>query len=572
MHDLAHLIHANLSGEAAQATTAEICQFYRSPGSSGYHAATDLVAARLKATGLDDVHSSTYPLDGETVLLNRTMPLAWEPYAAEVRVVSPTPEPIVDFSTIPSCLAWWSRPTPDGGSTAELVDVGTGESDSDFAGRNLKGKIALIGGTDRPGAWTYAAAQAMQRGARGLLTDYLFYATPPFRTRKSLPEAVQLLRLPNQSGEFDAWACSIAYPEAQRLRELLRLGPVTLHADIRCCLFKGEARNLLASIPGREIPQESVFFVAHASAGTRPGANCAAGPALAVEIARTLSTLIRTGRIRPPRRSIKFLILAEGLGSHAYIATHRDELPRIKTAFCLDSVGHHQGKLESNLLFYRHPDSSPSFINDYFAGVIERAPKDGSWVFKNDSDISPVHFIQAPYTVWSDNHVWTAFGVPSPLIMSWPDKYFHTQLLTPEHTDPRVFHIAGVTTALAAYEIADAGVHDALAIADEVAARSRFRLDDVSSRAVQRILQTRRCAGDRSDAEAVARRAHRELAYCTDRDSKAIASSFTLIPGETPDAARVWLASQDRVSAQQLERAKRRVDEALAAVDGGKVD
>ena len=84
----------------------------------------------------------------------------------------------------------------------------------------------------------------------------------------TLGSLVQLLRLPNQRGQFDAWACGISYPAAQRLRELLRLGPVTLHADIDCALFAGQGQNLLATFPGRELPEEAVYFIAHTSAAT----------------------------------------------------------------------------------------------------------------------------------------------------------------------------------------------------------------------------------------------------------------------------------------------------------------
>ena len=367
MSDVANLIHQNLSGDNAHAITTAICEFYRSPGAAGYHAATNLVADRLREYGIESVEVTTYPMDGKTQLGHRTASMAWEPYSAVVRVMNPTQEEVVNFDTAPSCLAWWSLPTPAGGITADLVDVGTGETDADFEGKDLTGKIAFINGTERPGGWSYAATEAMKRGAKGLITDYLFYPFPPYRTRENLPDAVQLLRLPNTGGKYDAWACAIDYPAAQRLRELLRLGTVTLHADIQCRLFEGHGQNLLATIPGRELPEESVFFIAHTSAGTRPGANCAAGPALMAEIARTLNKLIQEGKIRRPRRSIKFLIIAEGQGSTAYIAANRDELPRVKTAFCFDSVGHHQEKLKCTLLFYRHPDSTPSFINDYFS-------------------------------------------------------------------------------------------------------------------------------------------------------------------------------------------------------------
>jgi aminopeptidase YwaD len=532
--DVGMLLHRDLSGERAQALTAAITQFHRPPGASGYHAATNLVAAELRAAGLSEIEVTTYPLDGQTVAGEGPLPLAWEPHGAVVRIVSPVHDEVVNSETASSCLAWWSRPTPPGGMTAELVDLGAGERDEDYADKDLAGKIVLIGHTERPAGWMYAARRAMEAGAKGILSDYLFYTFAPDRTRESHPEAVQLLRLPNQRGQFDAWACGISYPAAQRLRDLLRLGPVTLHADIRCELFKGYGQNLLATIPGRELPEESVFFIAHCSAATCPCANCAAGPALMVEIARVLHDLIARGELRRPRRSVKFLFIIEGLGSRAFIQERRDELNHVKAAFCFDSVGHDQGKLKSVLLFYRHPDSSPSFINDYFAGVMERAPKDGTWVFADDTDIAPVQFTQAPYTPWSDNHIWAAYGVPSPLIMSWPDLHFHTQFLTADQTDPRVFRRAGVTTALAAYEIADAGADDALTIANEVGARAEFRLTEIANRAIHRIADAARVRDAEADPASVAARTRRELSYAAERDGWAIASVATLVAGQVP--------------------------------------
>ena len=512
------LIHHELSGERAQRLTGEITRFHRPPGGSGYHAATNLVHEWLREAGVSALDVTTYPLDGTTQLGVEPACLAWEPHGATVRVVSPVQEEVVDMATTSSCLAWWSKPTPPGGIVADLVDIGTGESAAAFEGTDLTGKIALIGHTARPGGWSHAARQAMDRGAIGIVSDYLFYEFEPDRTRSGLPEAVQLLRLPNQQGSYDAWACSVGYPAAQRLRELAQLGPVRLHADIQCDLFTGHGQNLLATIPGTDLAGESVFFISHTSAATCPCANCAAGPALMVEIARTLNDLIERGDLPRPRRSIRFLFIIEGLGSRAFIDAHRESLDSIKTAFCFDSVGNDQDKLRSVMLFYRHPDSSPSFINDYFDGVLDRAPQDGSWVFANRNDIGPVRFEQAPYTPWSDNHYWAAYGVPSPLIMSWPDRYFHTQFLTADKTDRRVFRRVGVTTALAAYEIANASNESATVIARDVAARARFRLDDA-------VTQARR-SGERVDA--------RRLSYLAQRDAAAIESTTTLL-SETSD-------------------------------------
>lgn len=569
MHDVGSLIHRELSGEKAKALTTEITRFHRSPGSSGYHAATNLVADWLRSYGFENLTVTRYPLDAETNVGNSALPLAWEPLSASVRVVSPEPHEVVNLETTSSCLAWWSVPTPPGGLTAELVDVGTGESEAHYQGKDVAGKIVLIGHTERPGGWSHAAALAMQNGARGIISDYLFYEFAPHRTRDGLPDAVQLLRLPNQKGEYNAWACSISYPAAQRLRRLLRLGPVTLHAEIGARLFKGEGQNLLATIPGRELPEESVFFIAHTSAATCPCVNCAAGPALMVEIARTLKTLIDRGTIRQPRRSIKFLFIVEGSGSKAYIAANPDELARVKTAFCFDSVGHDQEKLKSVLLFYKNPDSVPSFVNDHFAGIMDRAPRDGSWVFKNDTSISPVRFEQAPYTPWSDNHYWTAFGVPAPLIMSWPDLYFHTQMLTADKTDPRVFRRCGITTALAAYEIADAGAAEALAIAHEVAGRAAFRLEETATRAVQHLLDGLRTGVQTAGAERIADRAGRELQYYARRDAGCVAAALKLVPGDAPPALRAEVEHLGQGLSDKAKQARSRVDAVLSAVLGG---
>jgi hypothetical protein len=554
--DAARLLHQRLSGDRAQALTAEITRFHRPPGASGYHAATNLVANRLRAAGLNHVESTTYPLDGKTIAGDGPLPLAWEPYGAQVRILAPVQESVVDSESASSCLAWWSTPTPTGGMTAELVDIGTGESDADFSGKNLSGNIALIGHTERPAGWTYAAGRAMAAGARGILSDYLFYSFAPDRTRRSHPEAVQLLRLPNERGQHEAWACSISYPAAQRLRQLLALGPVILHADVRCSLFEGHGQNLVATIPGQDLADEAVFFVSHCSAATCPCANCAAGPALMVEIARTLHELIEGGEIPRPRRSIKFLFIIEGLGSRAYIDAHRADLERIRAAFCFDSVGHDQGKLKSVLLFYRHPDSTPSFINDYFASVMERAPKDGSWVFANDTDIAPVQFEQAPYTPWSDNHIWAAYGIPSPLIMSWPDLHFHTQFLTADQTDPRVFRRAGVTTALAAYEIASAGTREALQIAADVAVRASYRQGVTANQAIRDLAGLDSVTDD--EINRAVSRAKRRLAYAAARDRAAVASVVALMEGgESATSATVLSGLNDALLGQERQMTER---------------
>ena len=74
--ELDAILRTHLSGARAQALTAAITEYYRSPGSSGYHAATRLVADAVRAAGADDVAEERYPLDGGTTFAGRTMPPA----------------------------------------------------------------------------------------------------------------------------------------------------------------------------------------------------------------------------------------------------------------------------------------------------------------------------------------------------------------------------------------------------------------------------------------------------------------------------------------------------------------
>ncbi len=513
--EIANMLEQELSGDRALESASHLTQFYRSPGASGYHRATDFVADLFRANGLDKVWVERYPLDGETKFMNVTMPLAWEPVSAELRVGSPTGELLVSYEDAPSCLPWWTPSTPEGGTALELVDVGTGERVEDYQGQDVRGKAVLIRGTDRPSGFGHAATLAMEHGAAGIITDYLLYQTHPFRTRESLPEPVQLLRMPSNSPS--AWAMAVNFAAAEHLASLARQGAVTVWADIQARTFAGEAQNLFADITGTDEAGQIIQFVAHSTAGTKPGANCASGPALMAEMGRVMSDLISSGRIPRPRRTIRFLVNVEGHGTKHYVHNHREAIERTIAAIALDSVGHDQNKCKSALLFYHSPDSLPSFINDYYVGLIESAPKETRWVFSEGNRIPLVNFTDLPYTPWSDNHYYPAFGVPSPLLMSWPDLYFHTDYLSADKLDPMVFRRCGITTALAALELANAGPSEAQAIMREVGNHSQFRLGRIALE-----------AKDSADEA----RTRKRLTILARRDRQAVESALVLVDAE----------------------------------------
>ncbi len=512
-HALLSLIDTELSPVNALNWATDLTRFYRSPGASGYHDATRVVEDLFRRSGVDRVWSNTYPLDGHTELMGESVPLAWEPVTAELREGSPAGPLLMSYDKAYSCLAWWSPSTADGGETLSVVDVGSGESDSDFEGKSLEGKIAFVHGTRRTNGWPQAASLAMKHGAVGILTDYLLYQDMPSRTRESLPDAVQLLRMPGSRNT--AWGMAVDKPAADRLKAIAAAGE-DVWVSVETKVFEGIGVNLLAEIEGSGDTNESVLFVTHSTAGTKPAANCAAGPSLAVEIARTLSTLIANGRVPRPKRTIRFLTDVEGHGSKHYMQTYPEDLKNTLAVICLDSVGHSQPKLDTSLMYFRSPDSVPTFLNDFVAGLIDASPKDLPWVYSTGRPVPAVNFVEHPYTPWSDNKYYPAFGVPAALFMSWPDRYFHTQLLTADNLDPAVFRRCGLVAAAAALGIAGAGPNEAMAIMREVASRSRFR---ISQSALEH-------------AEDDPARIRRRLGYLASRDRAAIDSAVALAGGE----------------------------------------
>ena len=533
-YDLTKYISNEFNEQRALETAVHMTQFYRSPGAEGYHRATDFVRKVFNDNQLDNVWVEKFPLDGETKFLDQTMPMAGEPYSAELRMESSEGELLVSYENSYSCLPWWTQPTPGGGVTLEVIDVGTGENPEDYTAQDVKGKAVFIRGTTRPTGFAHAATLAMNAGVAGIVTDYLLYQTAPFRTRESLPDPVQLLRMPSQQHN-KCWAIVVNYHAAEKLAEKLRSGPANIFCDIQCRSFKGEAENLLADIEGTDKKDEFIQFVCHSTAGTRPGSNCASGPAVLAEMGRTLKTLIADGRLPRPRRTIRFLVNVEGHGSKNYISTHREDLAKTQVVIALDSVGHDQRKCFSALLFYHSPDSLPTYVNDFYVSIMEAAPKETRWVFNNENNIPFVNFTDLPYTPWSDNKYYPVFGVPSPLIMSWPDLYFHTDMLTPDNLDPQVMRRCGVTTAIAAFELANAGSGEAKEIMRTVASKSKYRLNQIAINP----------KGTKDEG-----RVKRRLALLADRDQKAVESAIKLTTKEEREADSDICSTKERLQGE----------------------
>ncbi|MBI4277032.1 MAG: hypothetical protein HY660_01130, partial [Armatimonadetes bacterium] len=228
--------------------------------------------------------------------------------------------------------------------------------------------------------------------------------------------------------------------------------------------------------------------------------------------------------------------------------------PNVLCALNFDSVGHHQERLKSSLVFYRIPDSLPTYINDLGLWLLDHLPKEAAWPFKQEGIIPLVSFVSVPYGPWSDNQRWNGMGVPSPLIMSWPDRYFHTQLLTADNTDPLVFHRAGLVSTMLALAIADAGPVEAAQFARLVGTYAEMRLGLASERGM--------AEGGRTGDPAALARIAAEIRHLATRDVRAIESTASLVRHDPEQADQ----AHRQVVAETTARLRRRLRQALDAL------
>ena len=528
--ELYRVIDRHFDGNRARDIAASLTDHYRSPGSRGYLEATKILERAFRDAGFDDLEISDYPVED-----------AWDPVDASLSLVEDDGERLlVDYETAPTCIAWWSDSTCSDGEELEVVDVGTGEAPADFEGKDLSGKVAFIHGTTRRPGWWEAARLAIDRGARGLITDYMLYQIPGIREPELVPDAVQLLRLPIRENS-GVWAFSISHDAARRLKRRMAEGRAHVRARVNADSGPSVIRNLVVTLEGATKPSEYILYCAHSS-GVKPGANCAEGPGLLVELARALGTAIDCGDIPRPQRSIRFLIGCEGAGIAGFLEDHADEIPGIHAALTYCSPGHRQDLTKSNLMLYRSPDSVPGYINDYLSALIDESPREADWIEKDGGlELGQVRFEEHFYTPWSDNGRFAAEGIQAPLFMSWPDRYFHSQLLTPEVIDPVVLRRAALVGGVAALELASAGAAEAERIARTVAAGARRRL------AAQAMSAT-------ADTPEMARRVRPRIAHRLELELASLRRTIDLVPEAQREAAESEIARLSRELTADVER------------------
>lgn len=518
-----------ISGDRAWHWTNRIAEYDRNIGSDGYLESLRYIEGELKKIGVTQTRVVELPYNQPS----------WTGLSGELWITDPVERKIGSWADSGTAIAINSRSAK---VTAQLMDVGAGDAEADYQGKNVAGKIILA---CAPLNRVYSLA-VFQKGAAGVIScgprwpgavwefpDHIGWQTIPAR---------------GENGREPTWAFSVSWRTAEELRDLLRAGRnLTMRVEIETRFVNpGKMQILIGTIPGSRIPNEAIVYTAHLD-HMRGGANDdASGCANLIEMARAFLTQVKQGKIRPPARDIQFWFAPEVVGEYAYFARYPEERKKILINLNQEMVGEDQTKLGSAAIFELAPWSLPTYLNDVVrhfvehmvdtnVGTINQHERFSDPVFASLGSRDHFFSFMVPFYPTSDHEVFVfgPIGIPAVHATCFPDYNLHTNRDTIYNVDATQLRRIALIFAASGYFVSTADSSVMPRLINEVSAGSLALLAKMKGIAGRRAV-----SGD-ADALSVMRETGRYGASCV----RAVAH-FGKSPMVEATAARIEAATK----------------------------
>ncbi len=425
---------------------------YHSPsgGAEDFQKEAHWVAARAKDYGLEDVSFISLPAWHTSP---KAVDQSWTLKGGELWLLEPQTLKLGDVRETPTYVA---DNSPSADITAELVDVGEGVAESDYAGKDVAGKVVLAyGKIDK-----VKELACWARGAVGILS---YYST---RTNAwtEFPDQVAWARVSaSKEGEKPAPPVFMVSPRTGLMLGRWMSGrppshifadeaeagatPPTLkvHLKIQSETTQPARSGMVEGfIRGTTYHDQEIVLTAHLQEEKTSANDDRSGCANLLEIARALSAMIADGRLPRPQRDIRFWWTNEIAAEYQYFADHPEERGRILADINQDMVGAKQSLGGRVQQISRTPWSRWSFLNDIVESIVTSLVRGNnaylaSWQNKNPAPYSraifahlgtrePYNAVVVPYFDSTDHMVFneSAVGIPGVTFTNWPDEYIHS--------------------------------------------------------------------------------------------------------------------------------------------------
>jgi len=552
------VLHEALSGELAKEYVIDISRYHRIQGSRGYRASAEYVIDKLRQFGFSDADAyiESYPSDGKITYQTWQSPSGWDIDSGELRMVEPFDERIVGYPEIAMSVMTYSNP---GDVTAELVWVGSGTRDEDYENKDVKGKIVLAtgygGNVHRLAVLKYEAAAVVC-----YLDD---------NRAKDFPDMLAYTGMWPRSEEIDhvRFGFNLTNRQGERLRDMLQAGRrIVLKATVSGIGLEPFFMDIpVAHIRGSQNPEEELVFCAHLDHPKESANDNASGSAALMDMARALKELIDSGRLPPPKRSIRFLWVPEWYGSMAYIDGHPEMVgPELGGRFLaninMDMVGENLEMLHSAMRITSTPASLPSVLNDVVENMAQMV--DRMDVRTPRGSLSAFNYRMGGYGGGSDHMMFIDRKIPGIMISHGPDATHHTSEDTPDKVDPVELERAEIIGASTFWYLANLDESLAIDLIQLAGAKAAGRLGHTNRQAYRLIAET-------EDVNTALFEAQNLLNHSADNVKGTIESVLHF--ADTPAVRNHVSAMKDRID-EQLTDSKSRLLSHVSSLSGGRIE
>jgi hypothetical protein len=273
-------------------------------------------------------------------------------------------------------------------------------------------------------------------------------------------------------------------------------------------VYPAQAEQALVEgwIHGSEIHDQQIVLTAHAQEEMTSANDDGSGCASLLEIGRSLTRLIKDGKIPRPRRDIRFWWTNELASEPQYFRENPKEPRKMLLDIQQDMVAARQSWGGRVQYASRSPWSLPSALDDVMESVLTMV-RDGNTellttrgtkvpvpfsreILSTKGSREPFHARMIPYFAHSDHHAFTParIGVPATALINWPDEYIHSTGDDLENVDATQLQRNAVVVAAVSLFFASSGEDEDAALAGYVGARARARLADDVATAVAHVV------------------------------------------------------------------------------------
>ncbi|MBT3602675.1 MAG: M28 family peptidase [Candidatus Latescibacteria bacterium] len=343
-----------------------------------FHDTTDTLVKSYEASG---AKAEVYkiPTGGKIGSGRWIIPKASDIRSATLDIVAPVRQKVLNYKDNPWHVIQWSASTPPKGIDCELVVIDDQKQLESLRPTALRNKMVLTNLNARNLFKTIA-----DKGAVGLITDC---------PQKGLPNATPWVKfgwgsINSAFGNLHLVGLVLSQNDGQKLRkQIQKHGKLTVRVKVDIQDYVGSHDLVSGLVLGQDDPQEEVWALAHSA---EPGAiDNASGVALCLEIARTLESLIASGKLPRPKRTIRLLSGYECYSFFNYMEhTRRPQTPI--AGVCIDTVGARPDLCAGQLSWRSTIPMSATFVDRVGAHILNATLKksDSGYTLKEGGFVS----------------------------------------------------------------------------------------------------------------------------------------------------------------------------------------